>query len=149
VSAGDLRADASGVAVGAVDLGPVSQINRMLKHGYGRSGQVGLAFGFRHQGVALVAVFADDASIGADVLAIVAAEAAAEVIVAQVVGMGLPVQLHLWERGALEDLLHFGHGVANFELLGLGDVWVFAFVEAPAIRWRCLGSRPRWWGRFR
>ena len=47
----------------------------------------------------------------------------------EIVGMRLPVQLHFREGGALEDLLHFGHRVANFELLGFRDVRILLLVE--------------------
>ena len=40
---------------------------------------------------------ADDFAVGTDMLAVMAAEASVEVVVAEIVGMGLPVQLHLGE----------------------------------------------------
>ena len=80
--------------------------------------------------MALVAIAAHDLAVRADVLAIMTAETAVEVVVAEIVGVSLPVQLHFREGRVFEDLLHFGHGVANFQLPGLREVGILALVEA-------------------
>jgi hypothetical protein len=54
--------------------------------------------------VALVAVLADDFAVAGNVLAVMAAEAAIVIVVPEVVGMGLPVQLHLGEGCAFKKL---------------------------------------------
>src|SRR5208283_6138301 len=107
------------MTVGAIDLCQISQIDWMLE-GWGRCcGCAGRALGFGHEGVALVAVPAHHPAVGANVLPVVAAEAATVVVMAQVVGMSLPIQLHFGECRAPENLLNLGDRVANLQLLGL------------------------------
>ena len=142
---GCLRADSAGVAVGAVDLRKISEIHRVLEGRHRICGDAGRAFGLRHQGMALVAVFADHLAIGADVLSVVAAETSDGIVVSQVVGVGLPVQLHFRERGAAEDLLNLGHCVANFQLLRLRHIGIFTLgLNIPAGRSRCRAWLRRW-----
>ena len=59
--------------------------------------------------VARVAILADDFAVLADVIAIVAAEATLEVEMPDVVGMRLPVQLHVRKERRAIDALQFGH----------------------------------------
>ena len=80
------------------------------------------ALALGHERVALVTITAQNPAVRAYVLSVVTAEASAEIVMAQIVGMRLPVHLHLGEGGALENLLHFSNGVANFQLLGFGNV---------------------------
>src|SRR6478672_3164745 len=94
-----------------------------------RAGSSRRALGVRHYRVALVAILTNDSAVAAHMLAVVAAEAAIEVIMAEIIGMGLPVKLHLGEGGVLENLLEFGDGVTDFQLLGFCDAGIFAFVE--------------------
>jgi hypothetical protein len=72
-------------------------------------------------------IAAQNPAVSAYVLSIVTAEASAEM--AQIVGIRLPVHFHLGKGGAPGDLLHFSNGVANLQLLGLGNVRVFALVK--------------------
>src|SRR5581483_10922613 len=116
----------AGVAVGAVDLRKIANVDWMLEHLRVRAGDAGgCAFRLRKHGVALVAIAADDASVSADMLAVMATEASAEVEMSEIIRMGLPVQLHLGESRALEDLLRLGDSVSDFELLGLRHVRIF------------------------
>src|ERR1700686_3604283 len=108
-----LRPDAPGIAICAAYLSQISQIDWMLECGQCSRGQAGRAFGLGHEGVALVAILADDSAVGADVLAVMAAEATVVVVVPEVVGMRLPVQLHFGEGGTFEDLLNLGDRIAN------------------------------------
>ena len=70
-----LRADAPGMTIGAAYLSQISQIDWMLEGGQCGRGQAGRAVSFGHEGVALVAIFADHSAVGADVLPVMAAEA--------------------------------------------------------------------------
>src|SRR5215471_6651420 len=82
-----------------------------------------------HERVALVTITGQNPAVGAYMLSIVTAEASAEVEMAQIVGMRLPVHLHLREGGALENLLHFSNGIANLRWPGFGNVGVLALVK--------------------
>ena len=124
-----LRPDSSGVAVGAVYLRQISDVDRMLEHRWTRRRYSGGALRFGHQRVALITILADDSAIATHVLPIMAAEAAIEVVMAQIVGVGLPVHFHFWKLGVLKDLLQFGDRVSNLELPGLRNVGILALVE--------------------
>ena len=63
-----------------------------------------------------VALVSNNFACIADVLAIVTAEAAREVQVADVVGMRLPVSLHLREEISLKYAFDFGDGAFNLRL---------------------------------
>src|SRR4051794_16723360 len=102
----------------------------MLKVEFWRRCQAGATFFLSHDGVADIAIFAYHLSFRAYMLTIMAAKASVEIEVAQIVGVGLPVQLHLGEGGSAEDLLNLFHRVTNFELLGLCNIGIFAFVES-------------------
>lgn len=118
------------MAIGAIHLRQFSDVDRMLKVSRGQcGGKGGRTFGLRQHRVALVAIAADHTAICTDVLPVVAAETSRRIKVSKIVGMRLPVQLHFRERGPLEDLLHFGDRVANFQLLGLCDIRIFFLVE--------------------
>ena len=71
------------MAIGAVDLGHVSYIDRMLEHGWAGTGRG--ALGVVHYRVALVAIPANDPAVAAHMLAVVAAEAAIEIIMAEII----------------------------------------------------------------
>jgi len=94
-----------------------------------RGGRGDRALSFRHYGVTLVAIFADYAAVGADVLAVMAAEASRVIVVPKIVGMRLPVQLHVRESCAAIDLLNLDDRIADLQLLALGYIWVFRLVE--------------------
>src|SRR5580765_5475374 len=117
------------MAVSAAYLGQVSKIDRMFEGRQSGRRQTVRAFALRQKRMALVAVSADDLSVGTHVLSIVATETSVVVVVSEIIGMGLPVQFHLGERGVFEYLLDLGDRIANLELLGLGDVGIFFLVE--------------------
>src|SRR5205823_3424315 len=98
-----LGADPAAVAVVAADLGEIAEIDWMLEVDLlqGRSGHA--TFLLLGEGVASVAILADHFAILAYVLPIMAAETSAGVEMAEVVGMGLPVQLHFREGGAAKN----------------------------------------------
>ena len=99
----------------------------MLEHGWAGTGRG--ALGVVHYRVALVAIPANDPAVAAHMLAVVATEAAIEIIMAEIIRMSLPVQFHLGEGGVLKNLLEFSDGVTDFQLLGFSDAGIFAFVE--------------------
>jgi hypothetical protein len=68
-----------------------------------------LSFFLAKDRMAAVALFRDDLSFSAYMLAVVASEAAGKVKVADVVGMSPPVHFHLGEDGRPEDALHLGN----------------------------------------
>src|SRR5689334_2176965 len=103
---------AAGVAVTAVGGADVAQVHRVFERYPRNGGGLGAAFLLGEDGVADGAILADHLSVGAHVLAVVAAEAAGKVEVADIVGVSLPVNLHFREgRGAI-DALQLGDGVA-------------------------------------
>src|SRR5919112_3711487 len=85
--------------------------------------------GLVEDGVANVALVADDAPVVGLVLAVVAAEAALIIEVAQVVGVRLPVGLHLGEVVGLVDALHLRDGRAHRVAFLRVEVWVVLPVE--------------------
>src|SRR5215472_10205654 len=91
--------------------------------------EMGGAFFLIEQGVTGIAVLADHASIFADVIAIVAAEAPREIHLSDVVGMRLPVDLHRGEERRSEYALDFGDGVLNAVSFGRSNLRVFISVE--------------------
>lgn len=104
------------VTILAFVIGEGAQIDRVLKWSglrivFGQSGRV-----VDHR-VADIAVVRNDFTGIADVLAIVTAEAARKIKVADVVRVGLPVGLHLWEKVTLKDTLNFSHGAVDRSLL--------------------------------
>ena len=110
----NLRTHAARVAVGAVHLRQIADIDGVLEGWDSVCSEATCAAAFREHRMALVAFPADDFAVGADMLAVVAAEASVEIEVSEIVGMCLPVQLHLRECGALEDLLHFRYSCCGF-----------------------------------
>ena len=64
-----------------------------------------------------IAVVRDDFAGFANVLAVVAAKAAGEIEVTDVVRMRLPIGLHFREEIGLKDALHFGDGGFDQRLL--------------------------------
>src|SRR5215472_4457889 len=81
-----LRALASGMAVAAVHLRQISDIDGMLERQPGHSRRRHTLL-LRHHSVTGIAFLRDDLAFRTHVLSVMAAEAAAEVEVAQVVGM--------------------------------------------------------------
>lgn len=78
--------------------------------------------------VARIAVFADHLAIGADVLSIVAPEAAQSVEVTDIVGVRAPVSFHVRKKRGLIDVLKFQNrgldrgSVVGVHLRVLGDI---------------------------
>jgi hypothetical protein len=70
------------------------------------------------QGVAGITVLADDAPVFADVVAIVAAEAAGKIHVPDIVGMSFPVHLHLRKYRGVVNALQLSYG--RTDSIGLG-----------------------------
>src|SRR5215472_1998428 len=103
------------MAIAAVDLGEVAQIDGVLKAGFGHGCQVHSTLNLAEYRVAGIALLGQHLAVRADMLAIVTAEAAIEVEMPDVVGMGLPVQLHLRKRCLPVDALQFSNRVANLE----------------------------------
>src|SRR5512146_1499389 len=131
----NLRAYASGVAIGAIDLGHVAEIDRVLKlHAFRRSLYFFSILRLRQQGVAGIAVLADDLAILAHVVAVMAAKTTLEIEVADIVRMGLPAHLHLRKDAAAEDALEFGDHCLNLRLFGFRDVRVLFVVESGDFR---------------
>src|ERR1019366_2034634 len=124
-----LRPDASAVAIGAVHGGQIAEVNRVLENLGWQRGDLRPTFLLIHHRMAGVAIFADDFAILADVIAIVAAEAALIIEMANVVGMGLPVYLHGGkERGAV-DALQFDDSSFDAVHLGRCDLRILVLVE--------------------
>src|SRR5208337_4573139 len=105
-----LRSNSTVMAIGAVDRGHVAQIHRVLEGPDGQGGNLRPACLLLDDGVARVAILADDPAFLAHVVAIVAAEASLEVKVTDIIGMRLPVELHLGEEGGAIDALQLGYG---------------------------------------
>jgi hypothetical protein len=116
------------MAIVAFVVGKRTQIDRVLKWSrlrifFGRPGRV-----IDHR-VADVAVVGDYFAGVAHVFAVVTAEAAREIEMADVVWMGLPIGLHLREKVSLKDALNLGHGSLDCDLL-LGEyVFVIRLIE--------------------
>lgn len=124
-----LWADATGVAVGAGHGGHIAQIHWMLELDAGQRGKVHGFLLLDEDGVAEVAVLRDDFAFRTDVVVVVAAKAAVEVEVADIVGMSAPVDLHFREKRQLVDVLDFIDGAMNLRLLGLAEVGVLGGIE--------------------
>lgn len=76
-----------------------------------------------------VAVVGDHFAGVADVLAIVTAEAAREIQMADVIGVRLPVGLHLREKVGLKDPLNFGDGAFDRSLLLRVHIFVVRLIK--------------------
>ena len=116
------------VTILAFVIGERAQIDRVLKWSslrivFGQSGRV-----VDHR-VADVAVVRNDFAGIADVLAIVTAEAAREIEVANVVRVSLPVCLHLRKKVSLKDTLNFSHGAFDRRLLLGVHIFVVRAIE--------------------
>ena len=99
-----LRAHSAVVAVTAIYLRHVAKIHRMLEAQLLGNRFWNAAFFLAKHGVAGVALLGDHLSICAHVLSIVTAEASVEIKMPDVIGMGLPVQLHLREGCSAENI---------------------------------------------
>ncbi len=100
-----LSCPAAAMAVGAVNGAQVADIYRVLERLVGDGRQLFLAFFLRRQGVAGIAILADDFAVSADVVAVMATEASRSIEVTNVVGVRLPVDVHLGEERRAEDSL--------------------------------------------
>ena len=100
-----LKAAISFVAGGALELALLAERDRMAERAVWSMGSDS-ALGLVECRVTETAVFADDAPCLTHVLAVVTAEAALKVEVADIVRVRLPVGLHFGEGVGLEDALH-------------------------------------------
>src|SRR3954470_15741355 len=103
------------MAIGTINASQIADVDRMLE---GRIRGVRL----RKNGVADLAVFADLLPVFADVLVVVAAEAAHRREMPEVVGMCTPVDAHFGEADGPEDFLYRLHGAVDlraFSLVGI------------------------------
>ena len=83
--------------------------------------------------VADVAVIANDFAGVADVLAIVAAEAAGGIKMADVVWMSLPISLHLWKEVSLKDSLNFRDGAFDRARVLRVHIFVVRLIELTQV----------------
>ena len=105
------------MAVSALETRQRANIHRMLKSSL-LHGQMRLPLGLIEHDVADVTVFFQYLARIGDMFAVVAAEAAKVVEVADVVRMGPPVDVHLGEKIGLKDALHFlNRGVDRYAFL--------------------------------
>ena len=116
------------VAIVAFVIGERTQVDGMLE-------RPGLRIFFRwrrrvvdHR-VAYVAVVGNDFAGTADVLAIVTAEAAREIKMADVVWVSLPIGLHLRKKVSLKDTLNFRDRALDCGLFLQVDVFVVSLLE--------------------
>src|SRR5664279_6627119 len=123
-----LRPDASAVAIGAVHSGQVSNVNRVLESLSWHRRDLCATFLLIHHRMAGVAVFADHLAVLAHVVTIVAAETALIVHVPDVIGMGLPIHLHVGKEGGAIDALQFNHRTLDAVRLGRRDLRVLVLV---------------------
>src|ERR1019366_1922054 len=72
---------------------------------------------------------ADDLAVLAHVVAIVAAKTALIVHVPDVIGMGLPVHLHVGKKGGAVDALQFDDGTLDAVRLGRRDLRILVLVK--------------------
>src|SRR6266704_545307 len=98
------------MAVGTIDASQIADIDWMLE------GRV-CGIRIRKNRVADLTIFADLLPIFADVVIVVAAEAAHGREVPEVVGVGAPVNAHLGETDALENLLQVRDGAFDLRSL--------------------------------
>jgi hypothetical protein len=80
--------------------------------------------------MANTAILPDHFPVRTQVLAVVATETAIGIEMAEIVGMGLPIQFHLRKSCPAEDLLHLIDRIADFNLPGFGKVGILVLVEA-------------------
>src|SRR5581483_12520230 len=102
-----LRTGPAGVTIAATHLGEVSDVHGVLKPLLPLGENADSVFLLFQHGVAAVTVFRHRSAIRAEVLSIMAAEASIEIKMADVGGVGLPVQLHFRKSRAAEDTLRF------------------------------------------
>ena len=80
------------------------------------------AFHLVDDGVARVAILADNLAVLADMIAIMAAETSLEIEMPDVVGMSLPVHLHVGEKCSAIDALQFRNGAVDAVGFAGGDL---------------------------
>jgi hypothetical protein len=113
------------VAICAVHLSQIAYINRMLELLLPCIHESGCPLLLRDYRVAGIAIFRNHLPIRAHVVTIVTAETSAEIQVPDVVGMSLPIHLHLGKCRPLIDFLHFIDRIPDFKFLVFGQLWVF------------------------
>ena len=116
------------VAILAFVIGERAQINRMLE-GTGLHVLLRRRCRVVDHRVADVTVVGNDFARVADVLAVMTAEAAREIEMANVVWVSLPVGLHLRKKVCLEDALNFGDRAFDRNLLLRVDVFVIRAIK--------------------
>src|SRR5580704_12488610 len=119
------------MAIAAVYLCEVSQIDRVLEADLLDRRHADAALLLAEHAVAGLAVLGHHCSVGANVLAVMATETTVEVEVTDIVGMGLPVQLHLGEGRIPINSLQLVDRITDFKLLAFGQVRILRLVEAP------------------
>src|ERR1051326_867999 len=117
------------MAIAAIDLGQVADFDRMLEFDGSHGGWRSLPFLLAEYGMTGIAFLGNDFTLGADMLAVMAAEAPVEIEVSNIVGMGFPVQLHLQELCAGIYLLDFIDGISDVEFTIFSNIRIFALVE--------------------
>src|SRR4051794_3784175 len=105
------------MAIGTIDASQIADVDRMLE---GRVRGVRL----RENGVADLAVFTDLLPVFADVLVVVAAEAAHRRKMPEVVGVRAPVDAHFGEADRPEDFLDRLHSAVDLRSFDLVRVRV-------------------------
>src|SRR5215467_4109041 len=98
---------APGMAIRAIDCRQVSQVDRMLESRAVSGHDRGRAFLLIKDRVTDGAVLSNDFPVGADVLSVVAPEAALGVVMANIIGICLPVHFHQREEVLLVNVLNF------------------------------------------
>src|SRR5581483_9505045 len=112
-----LQAPSPVVAVAAAHLCQVADVHGMLKWRPADRRARNRPLLLRKHGVAGIAILGHHLAFGANMLPVMAAEAAGKVEVANVVGVRLPVKLHFREGRAAVDALDFFYCVADLQLL--------------------------------
>src|SRR3954453_1628507 len=106
------------MAIGTIDASQIADIDRVLE---GRVRGVRL----QKNGVADLTVFADLLPVFADVLVIVAAEAAHRREMPEVIGVRAPVNAHFGEADGPENFLYGFNGAVDLRSFGLVRVRVY------------------------
>ena len=122
-----------GVASATEHPGNAFQIDRMSKWLPFQHVQLPI-LAARQEGVTGLARLAYYPAIRADMLTIVTAEATRVVQVPDIVGVRMPIDLHIWEKIALVDLLDLGDGPVDLSFHLRVDLGIVATVEGIQIR---------------
>ena len=129
------------MAIGAVRRGQVSDVNRVFEGLGWQRGDLRATFLLLQHGMAGVAILTDDLAVFAHVVAIMAAEAALVVHVPDVVGMRLPVHLHVGEESGGVDALQFGDCTLDAVRFGRSELGILVLVELGDVGGDCAFAR--------